>query len=90
MTDVPTIPQDFLSPHDRILVTGSNGFIGSRVVETLVRYGFRNLGCFVRPSSNIDRLKELINRAPAEANIELVTGDLLSRDDCQKAATKTT
>ena len=90
MTDVPTIPQDFLSPHDRILVTGSNGFIGSRVVETLVRYGFRNLGCFVRPSSNIDRLKELIDRAPAEANIELVTGDLLSRDDCQKAATKTT
>src|SRR6266436_4303380 len=90
MTDVPTLPQDFLSPHDRILVTGSNGFIGSKVVETLVRYGFRNLGCFVRPSSNIDRLKELINRAPAEANIELVTGDLLSRDDCQKAATKTT
>jgi len=78
------------SPDDCILVTGSNGFIGSRVVETLVQYGFRNLRCFVRPSSNIGRLKEMITRFAAQAHIELVPGDLLSRDDCRKAAKATT
>ena len=78
------------SPDDCILVTGSNGFIGSRVVETLVQYGFGNLRCFVRPSSNIGRLKEMITRFAAQAHIELVPGDLLSRDDCRKAATETT
>jgi nucleoside-diphosphate-sugar epimerase len=25
--------------HERILITGANGFIGSRVVDTLLRYG---------------------------------------------------
>jgi len=28
---------------DRILVTGSNGFIGSKVVERLLEYGFANI-----------------------------------------------
>lgn len=28
---------------DLILITGSNGFIGSRVVKTLLYYGFKNL-----------------------------------------------
>jgi nucleoside-diphosphate-sugar epimerase len=28
---------------DRILVTGSNGFIGAIVVEILLEYGFANL-----------------------------------------------
>ncbi len=35
---------------DCILVTGSNGFIGSKVVQELLEYGFANLRCFVRPS----------------------------------------
>ena len=30
------------SPKDCILVTGSNGFIGSKVVEKLLEYGFAN------------------------------------------------
>ena len=36
-----------ISLKDLILITGSNGFIGSKVVETLLNYGFRNLRCFV-------------------------------------------
>ena len=74
------------SPGDRILVTGSNGFIGSKVVEKLLEYGFANVRCFVRPSSRLPRLKEVLDRLPAGRNVELVIGDLLSRDDCRKAA----
>lgn len=33
-------------PEDQILVTGSNGFIGVRVIKTLLDDGFRNLRCF--------------------------------------------
>jgi nucleoside-diphosphate-sugar epimerase len=71
---------------DRILVTGSNGFIGVRVVKTLLEYGFSNLRCFIRPSSRLDRLEKALSQFEAGKNVELVTGDLLSRDDCRKAA----
>src|SRR5206468_12700839 len=74
------------SPGDRILVTGSNGFIGSKVVEKLLEYGFANVRCFVRPSSRLPRLKEVLDRLPGRRKVELVIGDLLSRDDCRKAA----
>ena len=34
---------DFIiNSNDHILITGSNGFIGSRVVEILLEYGFKN------------------------------------------------
>jgi nucleoside-diphosphate-sugar epimerase len=72
-----------VSPNDRILVTGSSGFIGVKVVETLLEYGLANIRCLVRPSSRLDRLKEVFGRFPAVSSVELVSGDLLSRDDCQ-------
>jgi nucleoside-diphosphate-sugar epimerase len=76
-----------ISPsNDCILVTGSNGFIGAKVVESLLEYGFSNLRCFVRPSSRLERLKQVLERLPFGENAKLVTGDLLSRDDCRKAA----
>ena len=70
---------------NRILVTGSNGFIGVRAVNTLLQYRFTNLRCFVRRSSHVDRLKEVIDRFPAGSGVELIRGDLLSRDDCREA-----
>jgi nucleoside-diphosphate-sugar epimerase len=69
----------------RILVTGSNGFIGVKVVETLLQYGFANLRCLVRPSSQLESLKTVLGRFSAGNRVELLTGDLLSRDDCRKA-----
>jgi len=70
---------------DPILITGSNGFIGSKLVETLFEYGFSNLRCFVRPSSNTDKLEKIITRY-SQANIQIIKGNLLSRQDCLLAS----
>jgi nucleoside-diphosphate-sugar epimerase len=75
-----------VSRDERILVTGSNGFIGAKVVETLLEYGFSNVRCLVRPCSRLERLKESLTRFSAGKYVELVTGDLLSSNDCRKAA----
>ncbi len=73
-------------PDDWILVTGSSGFIGAKVVETLLEYGFPKLRCFVRPSSRLERLEKVLRRFDKGRNVELIAGDLVSREDCQKAA----
>jgi nucleoside-diphosphate-sugar epimerase len=75
-----------VSLDDRILITGSNGFIGTKVIEILVEYGFANLHCFIRPSSHLGRLQKVLGKFDAGRNVELVTGDLLSREDCERAA----
>jgi nucleoside-diphosphate-sugar epimerase len=81
------VEKPFIATRDeRILVTGSNGFIGAKVVEILLEYGFRNICCFVRPSSNLARLNAVCNRFEADKSVEIVIGDLLSRDDCNRAA----
>ena len=69
---------------DPILITGSNGFIGSRVVEKLLMAGYKNLRCFTRPSSNLDRLYSAIAAAPG-ARVDVIRGNLLCRNDCAKA-----
>jgi nucleoside-diphosphate-sugar epimerase len=79
-------PGHIAASGDRILITGSNGFIGARVIAILLEYGFTNLCCFVRPSSELGRLREVLNGSDAGNDIELITGDLLSHDDCKKAA----
>ena len=70
---------------DPILITGANGFIGSKVVETLLSYGFKNLRCFVRPSSNLNSLNKILSAYKEKTKIEIIKGNLLSRDDCTKA-----
>lgn len=75
-----------ISPDDPILVTGATGFIGLRVVDRLLDRGFRNLICFVRPSSKFDRVEELLNRRQRGAQIRLLRGNLLSRKDCETAS----
>src|SRR5207249_2184498 len=70
---------------DLILVTGATGFIGSKLVENLLDRGMRNLRCFARPSSDTSRI-EAIARRHYSAQVEIVTGNLLSREDCNAAA----
>jgi nucleoside-diphosphate-sugar epimerase len=73
-------------PDDRILVTGASGFIGSRVVKSLVDRGFRNVVCLVRPSSDVSRLEASIKSPPPGTRIEMLRGNLLSRADCEMAS----
>jgi nucleoside-diphosphate-sugar epimerase len=86
LREAPMNARYLVEPSDCLLVTGSNGFIGAKVVENLLEYGFANLRCFVRPSSRLGHLREVLGRFSAGKNIDVFTGDLLSSDDCQRAA----
>jgi nucleoside-diphosphate-sugar epimerase len=70
---------------DRILVTGAAGFIGSRVVASLLQHGLRKVRCFVRPFRDLKRLEDGIQACRGDAEIEFLRGNLLDRDDCLKA-----
>lgn len=70
---------------DTILVTGSNGFIGSKVVLTLLEYGFKRLRCLTRQTSKTGNLED-IAKAFGRGSLEIVRGNLLSPDTCQVAA----
>jgi nucleoside-diphosphate-sugar epimerase len=83
---IQAMSDTIIDREDRILVTGSAGFIGSRVVATLLASGYTNLRCFVRPGSNLARLHSVLAAFPA-AHVEIVAGNLLSRADCAKAVT---
>lgn len=74
-----------INADDTILVTGANGFIGSRVARTLLSQGFKRVRCFARPTSNSGRLEAMIKEF-GQAKVEIVKGNLLSREDSLIAA----
>jgi nucleoside-diphosphate-sugar epimerase len=74
-----------VGPDDPVLITGAAGFIGSRVVRRLLDRGFRNIRCLARPSSNIAAFDAVTGRRGDGATVEVVEGNLLSRDDCAAA-----
>jgi nucleoside-diphosphate-sugar epimerase len=75
-----------IASDDRVLVTGAAGFIGARVVETLLQYGASRVRCLVRPSSDGGKLARILKDPVHSARVEVVHGNLLSPADCQKAA----
>jgi len=83
-----SLPQNghsfIITPDDPVLVTGAAGFIGSRVVENLLNRGFRNLICFARASGKLQRIEDIAKCHP-HAQIKLIKGNLLSREDCEAA-----
>lgn len=68
-----------------VLLTGAAGFVGTAVVESLLRQGFGRIRCFVRSRGNLEKINELIRRHGQPAQIDVVCGNLLSREDCAKA-----
>lgn len=82
----PTERDTFIvEPDDLVLVTGATGFIGSRLVECLLDRGFRNLRCFARHSSKAAAVEMLSSCSRDGARVEVVKGNLLSREDCAAA-----
>jgi nucleoside-diphosphate-sugar epimerase len=69
-----------------VLVTGAAGFIGKSVVRNLLKNGFRNVRCLVRSVSKASDLFALSPSRDAAPQIEVIRGNLLSRDDCMAAA----
>ncbi len=68
-----------------VLVTGAAGFIGPALVRNLLDRGFSNVRCLARHSSDLTRLEEVrCGREPA--TVEVMRGNLLSRDDCVAVA----
>ncbi|MCG8423262.1 MAG: NAD(P)-dependent oxidoreductase [Proteobacteria bacterium] len=67
----------------KILVTGSNGFLGSAVVKRLLEGGERGIRCLVRPGSNRRKLDVLDAEYPG--GIEFLTGTLNKPADCEGA-----
>ncbi len=74
-----------IGKEDLILVTGATGFIGSKVVDSLLDRGFQNIRCFARLSSNESRIAALLRGNRGETRVEVVKGNLLSREDCASA-----
>lgn len=71
-----------IGPEEQILVTGATGFVGTRVVASLLKQGFRRVRCFARPSSDLKKIEAVADRYGDSAQIEVVKGNLLSRSDC--------
>jgi nucleoside-diphosphate-sugar epimerase len=72
-----------IKPPDLILITGAGGFIGTKVFESLLKYGFQNIRCLIRSSHHIAKLEQLADGS--NAKVEFVQGDLLSPEDCTRA-----
>jgi len=73
-----------INESDRVLITGANGFIGSKVFEILLEYGFTKVRCLVRSSKNLSKLERIADSSKVE--VEFSKGNLLSREDCLQAS----
>jgi len=69
---------------DPVLVTGASGFLGLRLVVNLIERGFREVRCFVRPSSALHELETIAARN-SESHVQIIKGNLLSKRDCAAA-----
>lgn len=65
---------------EKVFVTGGNGFIGSFVVEELVKKGYK-VRCLVRKTSRLDYLEKYIK----QGKVELAYGDITDKKSLDKA-----
>lgn len=65
-----------------ILITGGAGFIGVNLINKFLDLGYKNINLIVKESTNLDRLKNIINR------ITLHKIDLLDKNGLRKTINK--
>lgn len=68
-----------------VLVTGAGGFVGSRVVEVLLRLGFQQVRAMVRPDGDRALLNAALPNGADDPRCRIIEGNLLSPLDCAKA-----
>lgn len=56
------------------------------MLQSLLDRGYRNLVCFIRPSSDLASIERIVDRQSPGTRIEVVKGNLLSREDCEAAS----
>lgn len=78
------IRNQIINKDELILVTGASGFIGSRVLGTLMECGFTNIRCIIQKSTDADVINEIAGRYES-ASVEIFQGDLQRKNDSQKA-----
>ena len=84
-TEEPRPASWIIDTNAPVLVTGAAGFVGSRVVASLLRMGFTRIVAGVRRSSDQGLLREAI--VPEHADrCRVVEANLLSRDECRELA----
>lgn len=76
--------KSILQRSDRILITGAAGFVGTRVLVRILEFGFTNIVCFVRSSSKVPRVEAIV-KSFRGARVDIVVGNLLSKEDCETA-----
>jgi nucleoside-diphosphate-sugar epimerase len=64
----------------KILITGAGGFLGARIVNSLLQAGQFDLRCQVREGRGVDKLQAIAKQAGAPA-LEIVACNLLSERD---------
>jgi len=62
----------------KILITGATGFVGSCLLHSLLNDGFSNISIIIRKSSNIWRIKNILNK------IKVCYSDLLDLERLKK------
>lgn len=66
----------------KVLVTGSNGFLGSALVDRLLAHGETDVRCLVRPASDRSRLEEIERRRGA--SLDIMVGSLGSKEAAER------
>ena len=75
--------QWIIDKSDLILITGANGFIGSKVYRILLEYGFTKIRCLLRSTNRLSELRQLAEHS--NADVDFFQGNLFSQEDCNEA-----
>jgi UDP-N-acetylglucosamine/UDP-N-acetylgalactosamine 4-epimerase len=84
LTQLPQAPKTWL-------ITGAAGFIGSNLLETLLKLNQKVVGLdnfATGHQRNLDEVQTLVTPAQWQ-NFNFITGDIRNLEDCQKAMTWT-